>query len=39
VPFDDADLERSIDRVSRRMGFRTHGHEVVLRGDCAACRR
>lgn len=38
VPFDDADLERSIDRLSRRMGFRTHGHEVVLRGDCAGCR-
>lgn len=39
VPFDDADLERSIDRVSRRMGFRTNGHEVVLRGDCVACQR
>jgi Fur family transcriptional regulator, ferric uptake regulator len=38
VPFDDADLERSIDRVSRRMGFRTHGHEVVLRGDCVTCQ-
>ena len=38
VPFDDADLERSIDRVSRRLGFDTHGHEVVLRGDCSACQ-
>ena len=38
VPFDDADLERSIDRLSRRLGFRTHGHEVVLRGDCSACQ-
>jgi Fur family ferric uptake transcriptional regulator len=38
VPFDDADLERSIDRLSRRLGFSAKGHEVVLRGDCAACR-
>jgi Fur family ferric uptake transcriptional regulator len=38
VPFDDGDLERSIDRVSRRLGFDTRDHEVILRGDCAACR-
>jgi len=37
VPFDDADLERSIDRLSHRLGFRAHGHEVVLRGECRAC--
>jgi Fur family transcriptional regulator, ferric uptake regulator len=38
VPFDDSDLERSIDRLSRRLGFRTHDHEVILRGDCNACQ-
>lgn len=38
VPFDDSDLERSIDRVSRRLGFDTRDHEVILRGDCAACQ-
>jgi Fur family transcriptional regulator, ferric uptake regulator len=38
VPFDDGDLERSIDRISRRLGFRTHDHEVVLRGACNACQ-
>jgi Fur family transcriptional regulator, ferric uptake regulator len=38
VPFDDSDLERSIDRLSHRLGFRTHDHEVVLRGDCATCQ-
>jgi Fur family ferric uptake transcriptional regulator len=38
VPFDDPDLERSIDRLSRRLGFRLHDHEVVLHGDCAACQ-
>ncbi len=37
VPFDDDDLERSIDRLSRRLGFNANGHEVVLRGDCSAC--
>jgi Fur family transcriptional regulator, ferric uptake regulator len=37
VPFDDDDLERSIDRLSRRLGFSANGHEVVLRGDCSAC--
>jgi Fur family transcriptional regulator, ferric uptake regulator len=38
VPFDDGDLERSIDRLSRRLGFRMHDHEVVLHGDCATCQ-
>jgi Fur family ferric uptake transcriptional regulator len=38
VPFDDPDLERSIDRVSRRLGFRMHDHEVVLHGDCTGCQ-
>jgi Fur family transcriptional regulator, ferric uptake regulator len=38
VPFDDGDLERSIDRLSRRLGIRANGHEVVLRGSCAACQ-
>jgi Fur family transcriptional regulator, ferric uptake regulator len=37
VPFDDGDLERSIDRLSRRLGFDTHEHEVILRGDCSSC--
>jgi Fur family ferric uptake transcriptional regulator len=37
VPFDDDDLERSIDRLSRRLGFSADAHEVVLRGACSAC--
>jgi Fur family ferric uptake transcriptional regulator len=37
VPFDDPDLERSIERLSDRLGFHAHGHEVVLRGACPAC--
>jgi Fur family ferric uptake transcriptional regulator len=38
VPFDDGDLERSIDRLSRRLGIRANGHEVVLHGSCSACQ-
>lgn len=37
VPFDDHDLERSIDRLTRRLGFQTRAHEVVLHGACATC--
>jgi Fur family ferric uptake transcriptional regulator len=37
VPFHDRDLERSIERLSRRLGFRTEDHEVVLRGSCSRC--
>lgn len=38
VPFDDGDLERSIDRLARRLGFDAHGHEVVLHGSCSTCQ-
>ena len=37
VPFDDRDLERSIDRLARRLHFRPRGHEVVLHGACDDC--
>jgi len=38
VPFDDAELERSIHQLSERLGFVTSAHEVTLRGNCADCR-
>ena len=38
VPFDDLALERSINQLSRRLGFDTKEHEVTLRGNCPACR-
>lgn len=38
MPFDDRDLERAIDRLSRRLQFRTDDHEVVLHGACSACQ-
>jgi Fur family ferric uptake transcriptional regulator len=37
VAFDDAGLERAIDRVSERLGVRVEHHEVTLRGACADC--
>jgi Fur family ferric uptake transcriptional regulator len=37
VAFDDAALERAIDRVSARLGVRVEHHEVTLRGACSDC--
>ena len=38
VPFHDPGLERSINRLSDRLGFRTTDHEVTLRGNCPNCQ-
>jgi Fur family ferric uptake transcriptional regulator len=38
VPFHDLALERTIDRLSNRLGFDTTDHEVTLRGNCPDCR-
>ena len=38
VPFDDPDLESTIERLSTRLEFDVDEHDVVLRGACAACR-
>jgi Fur family ferric uptake transcriptional regulator len=38
VAFDDPALERSIDQLSDRLGFRTTDHEVTLRGNCPDCQ-
>lgn len=37
VAFDDAGLERAIDRLSDRLGVRVKHHEVLLRGACSDC--
>jgi len=37
VPFDDGDLERSIERLAARHGFRVADHEVILHGACDRC--
>lgn len=36
--FEDDELERAIERVSRRLEFAVDAHDVVLRGECPACR-
>jgi Fur family ferric uptake transcriptional regulator len=38
IPFEDPELERSIQRLARRVTFTVAEHEVVLHGACAACR-
>jgi Fur family ferric uptake transcriptional regulator len=35
--FEDADLERAIERLSRRVDFAIDAHDVTLRGECRAC--
>jgi Fur family transcriptional regulator, ferric uptake regulator len=36
-PWKDEGLERAVDRVAGRVGYRIAGHDVVLRGVCADC--
>lgn len=35
--FEDAGLERAIDKLERQTGFTIEGHEVVLHGACSHC--
>lgn len=37
VPFSDAELERVIGRVSKRLPYPVSGHDVTLHGYCASC--
>jgi Fur family transcriptional regulator, ferric uptake regulator len=37
IPFEDASLERAIDKVAGRMSFDVSEHDVVLRGLCERC--
>jgi Fur family ferric uptake transcriptional regulator len=39
VPFEDPQLERAIDRVSRSASFDVSDHDVTLRGLCRTCSR
>ena len=38
IPFEDPDLERSIERLAERVTFTVAEHDVVLHGACADCR-
>lgn len=35
--FEDASLERSVQKMARRLTFRVEGHDVALRGTCGSC--
>ena len=37
IPFEDADLEKAIQRLARRVTFTVSEHDVVLHGSCAGC--
>ncbi len=39
IPFEDDELEHTIDRVARRVAFDVAGHDIVLHGSCADCRQ
>jgi Fur family ferric uptake transcriptional regulator len=39
APFDDAQLERAIQRLTRAVSFTVAEHDVVLHGECEACTR
>ncbi len=38
IPFEDEELERTIDRVAERVTFAVSQHEITLHGSCASCR-
>jgi Fur family transcriptional regulator, ferric uptake regulator len=38
IPFDDEELEETIDRLARKVRFQVAEHDVVLHGACRACR-
>jgi Fur family ferric uptake transcriptional regulator len=37
IPFEDPELERSIQRLAKRVTFHVAEHDVVLHGACADC--
>jgi Fur family transcriptional regulator, ferric uptake regulator len=37
TPFEDPELERTIERVASRMPFAVAEHDIVLHGQCGAC--
>ena len=39
TPFEDAGLERAIDRLAGRLDYTVGDHDVILRGTCPECSR
>jgi Fur family ferric uptake transcriptional regulator len=37
IPFEDSDLERSIQKLADRVTFTVSEHDVVLHGSCSGC--
>jgi Fur family ferric uptake transcriptional regulator len=37
VPFDDSELERSIEQLADRLNFNVQEHDVLLHGACERC--
>ena len=37
TPFEDRELERAIEQLSRRLRHRVSGHDVLIRGRCRDC--
>lgn len=37
TPFEDAALERALERLDGRLGLQMSGHEVLIRGACGLC--
>ena len=37
-PFEDPELERALEKLSRRVTYAIDDHDVVLHGACGACR-
>jgi len=38
IPFDDDELEQTIDRLTHKVRFQVAEHDVVLHGACRSCR-
>jgi Fur family transcriptional regulator, ferric uptake regulator len=36
--FEDSELERAIERLSKRVDYAVEAHDVTLRGECPSCR-
>jgi Fur family ferric uptake transcriptional regulator len=39
TPFEDEGLERAIHRLAEGLSHSVHGHDVLIRGECASCAR
>jgi Fur family ferric uptake transcriptional regulator len=39
LPFEDEELERTLDRVAERVTFKVADHEITLHGACGRCQR